>query len=150
MSMGAEFTIKDIGIGLCALTFEHVNTQCRFLITKSPAILNMIGIVFCPLIYRRLTRTAGGRIVSIPFICAGDRRRISSLADGIDREMVGRELAYDYSIIVKDHRSRMILPCLATLKEMGYPDDIYSTMIESIKKCMGDERNVFPHAQQEC
>lgn len=78
MSMGAEFTIKDIGIGLCALTFEHVNTQCRFLITKSPAILNMIGIVFCPLIYRRLTRTAGGRIVSIPFICAGDRRRIVS------------------------------------------------------------------------
>lgn len=58
--MDRDVVIKDIGIGLREWTFEHVDTQCRFVLTKSPAFLNLVGLVTFPLLYRRLTKTSGG------------------------------------------------------------------------------------------
>lgn len=135
--MTNEFSIKNIGIGQCELKFKHINTQCWFVITRGPMISNL-GIVFCFLFYKKLTKTIGGRTVSIPFVNSGDHRRIRNLAGSIDREIIrqGKDLAFHYSIVVKKHRSRLILPCQAWLKEKGYSDDIYSNIIKSIKKCM--------------
>lgn len=132
-----EFTIENIGIGLCELKFKHIDTQCWFVITSGPIICN-VGIVFCPLLYKKLAKTMRGRTISIPFLNSGDHSRIRNLAESIDREFIrqGRDLAFDYSIIVKGNRSRLILPCQTWLKESGYSDDIYSTIIASIKKCM--------------
>lgn len=139
-----EFTVRNIGIGLCELRFEHIDTHCCFAVTKSPAILNIIGLVLCPFLYRKLTRTAGGMAVSVPYIRPGDHGRIQTLADRIEREVlrICEGLALRYSLVVGRKRSRLILPCLADLKEMGCGDDVYSNLVDALRTCLRDERHV--------
>lgn len=132
-----EYSSKNIGIGLCELKFKHANTRCWFAITHRGMMFN-IGIVFCFLFYKKLTKTTGGRTISIPLVNSGNNRIIRNIAENIDIEIIkqARDLAFDYSIIVKKDRSRLILPCQKFLKENGYADDIYLNIIASIKKCI--------------
>lgn len=131
------FTIKNIGRGECELKFKHNNTDCRFVITRGPLIFSL-SIVFCFLFYKKLTKTLGGRNISIPLIKSGDHKKIRDLSERIDREIMRqyRDLVYHYSLIVKKDKARLLLPCQAWLKENGYPDDVYSTIVTSIKKCL--------------
>ena len=139
-----EFTARSIGIGLCELRFEHADTHCCFAVTKSPVLLNITGLVFCPFLYRRLGRTSGGMAVSAPYIGSGDQGRIQALADRLEREVlrICEGLALRYSLVVGRKRSRLILPCLADLKEMGCGDDVSSDLMAALRTCLRDERHV--------
>lgn len=136
--MDRDVIIKDIGIGLREWTFEHVDTQCRFVLTKSPAFLNLVGLETFPLLYRHLTKTSGGRVVSIPLVRAGNHQRIVHLSEGIDRVMMekGGDLAFHYSLVVGKKTSRMIWPCPENVREMGRPEDGCADIIESIQTIM--------------